>query len=307
MDSINFDTFDSPAGGVELSDTLSSWRKKTNGIVVEVDSVKSTAATLASTVSTLDGTVSTLATTVATSAVNNNSLALGKIAQISNLKVLGNTSGSTANVSQISVLDQDTLSSNSPTALATQQSIKAYVDSIKFSKSYRHILANADLANGHSGFATSTTILNTAGTQYDNKGIFDSDSSSAPSALGWGDILPMTFSADVEKTIIRAKYNWDGHEEITFADIVIDWENGKIYGSTNTSYEQEAALYLPKTDIASTAADYSFQTYIAVYFNPVLLIGITGSSRTITKMPWLSLSSYTPDAGQYVIENHIRG
>ena len=299
MDSINFDTFDSPAGGVELSDTLSSWRKKTNGIVVEVDSVKSTAATL-------DGTVSALATTVATSAVNNNSLALGKIAQISNLKVLGNTSGSTANVSQISVLDQDTLSSNSPTALATQQSIKAYVDSIKFSKSYRHILANADLANGHSGFATSTTSLNTA-TQYDNKGIFDSDSSSAPSALGWGDILPMTFSADVEKTIIRAKYNWDGQEEITFADIVIDWENGKIYGSTNTSYEQEAALYLPKTDIASTAADYSFQTYIAVYFNPVLLIGITGSSRTITKMPWLSLSSYTPDAGQYVIENHIRG
>ena len=299
MDSTNFEDFNSPAGGVELSDTLSSWRKKTNGIVVEVDSVKSTAATL-------DGTVSALATTVATSAVNNNSLALGKIAQISNLKVLGNTSGSTANVSQISVLDQDTLSSNSPTALATQQSIKAYVDSIKFSKSYRHILANADLANGHSGFATSTTSLNTA-TQYDNKGIFDSDSSSAPSALGWGDILPMTFSADVEKTIIRAKYNWDGQEEITFADIVIDWENGKIYGSTNTSYEQEAALYLPKTDIASTAADYSFQTYIAVYFNPVLLIGITGSSRTITKMPWLSLSSYTPDAGQYVIENHIRG
>ena len=130
MDSINFDTFDSPAGGVELSDTLSSWRKKTNGIVVEVDSVKSTAATLASTVSTLDGTVSTLATTVATSAVNNNSLALGKIAQISNLKVLGNTSGSTANVSQISVLDQDTLSSNSATSLATQQSIKAYVDNL---------------------------------------------------------------------------------------------------------------------------------------------------------------------------------
>ena len=121
MDSTNFEDFNSPAGGVELSDTLSSWRKKTNGIVVEVDSVKSTAATLATT-------VSTLATTVATSAVNNNSLALGKITTISNLKVLGNTSGSPASVSEISVLDQDTLSSNSPTALATQQSIKAYVD-----------------------------------------------------------------------------------------------------------------------------------------------------------------------------------
>lgn len=36
MDSINFDTFDSPAGGVELSDTLSSWRKKTNGIITKI-------------------------------------------------------------------------------------------------------------------------------------------------------------------------------------------------------------------------------------------------------------------------------
>tara|TARA_R110001606_G_scaffold53362_1_gene131644 strand:- start:94 stop:969 length:876 start_codon:yes stop_codon:yes gene_type:complete len=291
MDSTDFSTFTDD--GVELTDTLSDWRLKTNGIVVEVDAVKSTAATLA--------------TTVATSAVNNNSLVLEKIEQIPNLTVLGNTSGSTASVSEISVLDQDTLSSNSATALATQQSIKAYVDSIKFSKSYRHILANADLANGHSGFATSTTILNTAGTQYDDKGIFDSDSSSAPSDLDWDDILPMTFSADVEKTIIRAKYNWDNQEEITYADIVIDWENGKIYGSANTSYEHELALYLPKTDIASAATDYSFQTYIATLFSPVLLIGITGSSRTITKMPWLSLTSYTPDAAQYVIENHIRG
>jgi len=46
MDYTNFEDFNSPAGGVELSDTLSSWRKKTNGIVVEVDSLKSTVDTL---------------------------------------------------------------------------------------------------------------------------------------------------------------------------------------------------------------------------------------------------------------------
>ena len=107
MDSTNFEDFNSPAGGVELSDTLSGWRKKTNGIVMKIDSLE---------------------TKVNTSNVTNNSLALGKIAQIGSLKVLGNTTGSTANVSEISVLDQDTLSSNSATSLATQQSIKAYVD-----------------------------------------------------------------------------------------------------------------------------------------------------------------------------------
>lgn len=122
MDSTNFEDFNSPAGGVELSDTLSDWRKKTNGIIEKIDSLE---------------------TKVETSDVTNNSLVLGKIEQISNLKVLGNTSGSTANVSQISVLDQDTLSSNSATALATQQSIKAYVDNLFDEYSLKEPTSNA--------------------------------------------------------------------------------------------------------------------------------------------------------------------
>ena len=114
MDSINFDTFDSPAGGVELSDTLSSWRKKTNGIITKISAE-------AAELDTLQGKVNTFQD-------GNNTVALTKIEQVSNLKVLGNTSGSTANVAQVSILDQDTLFSNSATSLATQQSIKAYVD-----------------------------------------------------------------------------------------------------------------------------------------------------------------------------------
>ena len=89
MDSINFDTFDSPAGGVELSDTLSSWRKKTNGIITKI-SAEATE---------LDN----LQTKVNTSNVNNNSLILGKIEQVGDNKLLGNVSGSTANVSQIEI------------------------------------------------------------------------------------------------------------------------------------------------------------------------------------------------------------
>ena len=45
-----------------------------------------------------------------------------------NLTALGNTSGSSAVPTAVSILDEDTMSSNSATSLATQQSIKAYVD-----------------------------------------------------------------------------------------------------------------------------------------------------------------------------------
>lgn len=40
MDSINFEDFNSPADGVELTDTFDTWRKKTNGIIQKVDSVE---------------------------------------------------------------------------------------------------------------------------------------------------------------------------------------------------------------------------------------------------------------------------
>lgn len=87
MDSINFDTFDSPAGGVELSDTLSSWRKKTNGIVTKISSLDSSLSTTNSNISTLEGKVNN-------SGFNDHSLTLAKLQEVSNLKVLGNTSGS---------------------------------------------------------------------------------------------------------------------------------------------------------------------------------------------------------------------
>ena len=38
MDSINFSTF--TVNGVELSDTLSTWRKKTNGIISKITPVQ---------------------------------------------------------------------------------------------------------------------------------------------------------------------------------------------------------------------------------------------------------------------------
>ena len=60
--------------------------------------------------------------------IKDNGVSLSKLSTIANMSVIGNTSGSSATPSAVSILDEDTLSSNSNTALATQQSIKAYVD-----------------------------------------------------------------------------------------------------------------------------------------------------------------------------------
>jgi len=51
-----------------------------------------------------------------------------KMQYAANMKALGNTSGSLGVVSEVSILDEDNMVSDSATSLATQQSIKAYTD-----------------------------------------------------------------------------------------------------------------------------------------------------------------------------------
>lgn len=52
-----------------------------------------------------------------------------KVQLVGDMTVLGNVSGGTASPSSVTILDEDAMGTNSDTALATQQSIKAYVDS----------------------------------------------------------------------------------------------------------------------------------------------------------------------------------
>lgn len=65
---------------------------------------------------------------IAGSKLLDSSVTKAKIENVADMKVLGNTSGSAAAPQEVSVLDEDNMSSDSATALATQQSIKAYVD-----------------------------------------------------------------------------------------------------------------------------------------------------------------------------------
>ena len=52
------------------------------------------------------------------------------IENVSDMTVLGNTSGDSSSPSEITIHNENNMSSNSSTALATQSSIKAYVDSV---------------------------------------------------------------------------------------------------------------------------------------------------------------------------------
>ena len=73
---------------------------------------------------------STIETNSDTLRIKDSGVTLAKMSNLANMKVIGNTSGGSATPSAVSILDEDNMSSNSATAVATQQSIKAYVDSV---------------------------------------------------------------------------------------------------------------------------------------------------------------------------------
>jgi len=74
-----------------------------------------------------------------------------KIENVANMKALGNTSGSAAAPQEVSILDEDNMSSNSATSLATQQSIKAYVDANSGGSGGYNLYRTVDARNSESG------------------------------------------------------------------------------------------------------------------------------------------------------------
>jgi hypothetical protein len=66
---------------------------------------------------------------VTTAKIGLRAVTFEKVQLVGNMTVLGNVTGATASPSSVTILDEDAMGTNSATALATQQSIKAYVDS----------------------------------------------------------------------------------------------------------------------------------------------------------------------------------
>lgn len=67
---------------------------------------------------------------VTTAKIGNNQVTFAKVQQISNLKVIGNVSGGTANAAEVSVITSTSLAGADNTNLATAGAIKAYVDGV---------------------------------------------------------------------------------------------------------------------------------------------------------------------------------
>lgn len=66
---------------------------------------------------------------IETDMLQDDCVTLAKMEHRASMTVIGNVTGSVAGPAEVSVLDEDDMVSNSAAALATQQSIKAYVDS----------------------------------------------------------------------------------------------------------------------------------------------------------------------------------
>ena len=62
------------------------------------------------------------------SPVTDASITFAKIQNLATMKVIGRTAASTGVSSEVAILDEDNMASDSAVSLATQQSIKAYVD-----------------------------------------------------------------------------------------------------------------------------------------------------------------------------------
>lgn len=73
-----------------------------------------------------------------------------KIENLSDYTVLGNVSGGAAAPAEVSILDEDNMASDSDTAIATQQSVKAYVDNKSASLTY-FPLTNDNLVKSGNG------------------------------------------------------------------------------------------------------------------------------------------------------------
>lgn len=71
---------------------------------------------------------------VSTAKIVDDAVTFAKMQNINTAKVIGRTTAGSGDPEEVTILDEDTMTSDSATALATQQSIKAYVDSQVLSK-----------------------------------------------------------------------------------------------------------------------------------------------------------------------------
>ena len=97
-------------------------------------------------------------------AVADSSITFAKIQDIASMKLIGRTAGSSGVSSEIALLDEDNLATDSATSLATQQSIKAYVDSQTHEAGdITSVVAGSGLTGGATSGAATVNVIGGTG------------------------------------------------------------------------------------------------------------------------------------------------
>lgn len=97
------------------------------------------------------------ANSVTTAKIANDAVTYAKIQDVAASSVIGNTTAIAANPTNVAILDEDDMATDSATSLATQQSIKAYVDNKQFGINFVTPTAILDIGPTYSGNSTITT------------------------------------------------------------------------------------------------------------------------------------------------------
>jgi hypothetical protein len=162
---------------------------------------------------------------VSTSKIADANVTKAKIENVADYKVLGNVSGTAAAPQEVAILDEDTMSSNSATSLATQQSIKAYVDAgdadpARVYNSLTHSTVSANIQQNTAGrpLWVSFTLFSN-----DNIDVFQAKISSSSD---------MSSSTQIGQSKIASDSNFDSAAQLTM--IVPDqWYWQFIHESTS--------------------------------------------------------------------------
>jgi hypothetical protein len=99
---------------------------------------------------------------VSTAKIIDGNVTKAKIENFTNLTVLGNVSGGAATPAEVTIIDDDTMGTASATALATSESIKAYVDTqIGDNNDLSEILANGNTTGANNIIVTAGQAITT--------------------------------------------------------------------------------------------------------------------------------------------------
>ena len=96
--------------------------------------------------------------------VSDASVTFAKIQNLATMKVIGRTAGGSGVSSEVALLDEDNLATDSATSLATQQSIKAYVDSQTHEAGdITSVVAGSGLTGGATSGAATVNVIGGTG------------------------------------------------------------------------------------------------------------------------------------------------